>query len=135
METAITTTENAALYVPSSYTTFDIKASVEVKKMAANAVNAAESLAQFEGQTLNIIGIMTMPGTRRSRQQGVPDTPCTNTYLIAEDGKAYFSQSEGVRRAADSFESMALFGGEPVPMHLESKQLVNGNTIKTLVLE
>lgn len=79
--------------------------------------------------------MFTKPGIRRSRDKNGFDTPCTNTTLVCEDGTAYFSQSEGVRNAADNFMAAGLFDeGEIVPMKLVSSKLPNGNTRKTLVL-
>lgn len=122
------------LYTPSSYSS--IKATdTETKKLVVNAMNNAESLSDHEGETLNVIGVFTKPGIRRARDKNGVDTPCTNTTLVCEDGTAYFSQSEGVRNAADNFMAAALFNeGEIVPMKLVSYKLPNGNTRKTLVL-
>lgn len=128
------TTVNNDLYTPSQYSSIAAD-TIEAKKTAINAVNNAQSLSKHEGEQLDVVGVMTMPGVRRSRQAGVPDTPCTNTYLICSDGSAYFSQSEGVRRSADSFMQMHLFDdGEVIPMKLVSNQMANGNTFKTLEL-
>lgn len=122
------------LYTPSSYSS--IKATdTETKKLVVNAMNNAESLSDYEGETLNVIGVFTKPGIRRARDKNGVDTPCTNTTLVCEDGIAYFSQSEGVRNAADNFMAAGLFDeGEIVPMKLVSSKLPNGNTRKTLVL-
>lgn len=122
------------LYTPSSYSS--IKATdTEAKKLVVNAMNNAESLADYEGRTLNVIGVFTKPGIRRARDKNGVDTPCTNTTLVCEDGTAYFTQSEGVRNAADNLMAAGLFDeGEVVPMKLVSSKLPNGNTRKTLVL-
>mgnify|MGYP000053747096 CR=1 FL=1 len=122
------------LYTPASYST--IKATdTATKKLVVNAMNNAESLADHEGEVLNVIGVFTKPGIRRARDKNGVDTPCTNTTLVCEDGTAYFSQSEGVRNAADNFMAAGLFDeGEIVPMKLASSKLPNGNTRKTLVL-
>lgn len=122
------------LYTPASYST--IKATdTSTKKLVVNAMNNAESLADYEGETLNVIGVFTKPGIRRARDKNGVDTPCTNTTLVCEDGTAYFSQSEGVRNAADNFMAAGLFDeGEIVPMKLVASKLPNGNTRKTLVL-
>lgn len=122
------------LYTPSSYSSIQAT-DAETKKLVVNAMNNAESLADYEGKTLNVIGVFTKPGIRRARDKNGVDTPCTNTTLICEDGTAYFSQSEGVRNAADNFMAAGLFeGGEIVPMKLVCSKLPNGNTRKTLVL-
>lgn len=122
------------LYTPASYSS--IKATdTATKKLVVNAMNNAESLSDHEGETLNVIGVFTKPGVRRARDKNGVDTPCTNTTLVCEGGAAYFSQSEGVRNAADNFMAAGLFDdGEVVPMKLVSSKLPNGNTRKTLVL-
>lgn len=122
------------LYTPSSYSSINAT-DTDTKKLVVNAMNNAESLADHEGKTLNVIGVFAKPGIRRSRDKNGIDTPCTNTTLVCEDGTAYFSQSEGVRNAADNFMAAGLFDeGEIVPMKLVSSKLPNGNTRKTLVL-
>lgn len=122
------------LYTPSSYSSIQAT-DTATKKLVVNAMNNAESLSDHEGETLNVIGVFTKPGIRRARDKNGVDMPCTNTTLVCEDGTAYFSQSEGVRNAADNFIAAGLFEeGEIVPMKLVSSKLPNGNTRKTLVL-
>ncbi len=122
------------LYTPSSYSSIQAT-DTATKKLVVNAMNNAESLSDHECEVLNVIGVFTKPGIRRARDKNGVDTPCTNTTLICEDGTAYFSQSEGVRNAADNFMAAGLFDeGEIVPMKLVSGKLPNGNTLKTLVL-
>lgn len=122
------------LYTPASYSSIQA-IDTETKKLVVNAMNNAESLAEYEGKTLNVIGVFTKPGIRRARDKNGVDMPCTNTTLVCEDGSAYFSQSEGVRNAADNFMAAGLFEeGEIVSMKLVSSKLPNGNTRKTLVL-
>lgn len=122
------------LYTPANYSSIQAT-DTATKKLIVNAMNKAESLADYEGKTLNVIGVFTKPGIRRARDKNGVDTPCTNTTLVCEDGTAYFSQSEGVRNAADNFMAAGLFEeGEVVPMKLVSSKLPNGNTRKTLVL-
>lgn len=122
------------LYTPSSYSSIK-PADAATRKLVVNAMNNAESLADHEGEVLNVIGVFTKPGIRRARDKNAVDMPCTNTTLVCEDGNAYFSQSEGVRNAADNFMAAGLFNeGEIVPMKLVSSVLPNKNTRKTLVL-
>lgn len=122
------------LYTPSSYSSIKATDSA-TKKLVVNAMNNAGSLADYEDKVLNVIGVFTKPGIRRSRDKNGVDAPCTNTTLVCEDGTAYFSQSEGVRNAADNFMAAGLFEeGEVVPMKLVSNKLPNGNVRKTLVL-
>lgn len=123
------------LYTPASYSSFKAT-DIPTKKLVVNAMNNAESLSDHEGEILNVIGVFTKPGIRRARDKNGVDAPCTNTTLICEDGTAYFSQSEGVRNAADNFMAAGLFDDEDeiVSMKLVSSKLPNGNTRKTLVL-
>lgn len=122
------------LYTPASYSS--IKATdTATKKLVVNAMNNAVSLSDYEGEILNVVGVFTKPGIRRARDKNAVDMPCTNTTLICDDGTAYFSQSEGVRNAADNFMAAGLFDEDDiVPMKLVSSKLPNGNTRKTLVL-
>lgn len=133
-DTQLATVENTDLYTPSQYSS--IKPSdTETRKLVVNAMNNATSLSEMEGQVLDVIGVFTKPGVRRSREKNGTDQPCTNTTLVCADGTAYFSQSEGVRNAADNFMAADLFAeGEIVQMKLVSSKLPNGNTRKTLVL-
>lgn len=122
------------LYTPSKYSSIN-PIDAATKKIVVNAMNNAESLADHEGEVINVIGVFTKPGIRRARDKNGVDMPCTNTTLVCEDGTAYFSQSEGVRNAADNFMSAGLFDeGGVVPMKLVSSVLPNKNTRKTLVL-
>lgn len=122
------------LYTPSNYSSIK-STDAATKKLVVNAMNNAKSLADYADKVINVIGVFTKPGIRRSRDKNGVDTPCTNTTLICEDGTAYFSQSEGVRNAADNFMAAGLFDeGEIVPMKLVACKLPNGNTRKTLVL-
>lgn len=122
------------LYTPSNYSTIQAT-DKEAKKLVVNAMNNAESLSDYEGKTLEVIGVFTKPGIRRARDKNGVDMPCTNTTLVCVDGAAYFSQSEGVRNAVDNFMAAGLFdGGEIISMKLVSSKLPNGNTRKTLVL-
>lgn len=108
----------------------------EGKDTALYMFNAAESLADVpEGQPLQVIGLVLVPGSRRPRDGGAPQ-PCTNTYVLCQDGSCYMSQSAGV---ADSAEKVLLAypdckadrGG--MTMCVMSRALRNGNTIKRLV--
>lgn len=130
----LATVETTDLYTASNYSSIK-PADADTRKLVVNAMNNAESLSAYEGETLNVIGVFTKPGVRRARDKNGVDAPCTNTTLVCADGSAYLSQSEGVRNAADNFMAAHLFeDGEVVPMKLVSSKLPNGNTRKTLVL-
>lgn len=130
----MTTNQSTDIYEPLVYSSITI-ADAESRKVVANATNNAESLAEHEGETINVIGVMCKPGVRRARTKDDVDHQCTDTLLICADGSAYFTKSEGIRRAVENFLALGLFeDGEPVAMQVVTKTLPGGNTMKTLVL-
>lgn len=122
------------VYQASNYST--IKPTKETIKIIANAANSAKSLnaAMEDGiDVFNVIGIMTEPGVRKSRDANGVDTPCTNTTLVCEDGNAYFTQSEGIRKSADTLCKLGVFeSGEAVALSVDVTKTGSGNTIKSL---
>lgn len=127
------------IYQASNYST--IKPTKETLKIIANAANSAKSLnaaieaieANGKEAVFNVIGIMTEPGVRRSRDANGADTPCTNTTLVCEDGNAYFTQSEGIRKSADTLCKLGVFeSGEAVALSVDVTKTGSGNTIKSL---
>lgn len=129
---------NGEIYQASNRST--LKPTAENVKIIANAVNTAKSLNASldydeEGNPVSFkcIGIIQEPGIRKAREKGACDMPCTNTTLVCEDGNAYFSQSEGIRKSADVLVKLGVFdAGEPVELTVEVTNLPNGNTIKSL---
>lgn len=133
-DTAIVSTDTVNAYIASNYSSIQITDS-DTRKTVLNAMNNAESLSRHQDEELSIIGVMTKPGVRRSRDKNGVDLPCTDTILVGANGTAYFSQSEGVRKAVDLFFDAKLFdNGEIISMKLVASELPNGNTLKTLVL-
>ena len=122
------------MYQASNYST--IKPTKETIKIIANAANSAKSLnaAMEDGvDVFNVIGIMTEPGVRKSRDANGVDTPCTNTTLVCADGNAYFTQSEGIRKSADTLCKLGVFEtGEAVALSVDVAKTGSGNTIKSL---
>lgn len=122
------------------YTTVNIQ-DRSGKNAVLRALNDAESLAQFfaDGDVLNVVDFVVTPGVRRSRQAGVEDTECVNVYIITAEGRAYFSQSDGIAKSVQQI--LGIYGpGELrdnangyTRMAYRSRTLANGNTIKTLV--
>lgn len=110
-------------------------ATVEGKKATVNALNNAMSLNDYNDTPLNIVDIITSPGVRKGRN-GRDDTTCQNTYLIDVEGRAYFTQSDGIARSANAilamFDVAEIHSG--IPMKVSSAKLANGNTIKSLEL-
>lgn len=121
-------------YRASNYST--IKPTKNTIKIIANAANSAKSLnaAMEDGiDVFNVIGIMAEPGVRRSRDANAPDMPCTNITLVCEDGNAYFTQSEGIRKSADTLCKLGVFeSGEAVALSVDVTKTGSGNTIKSL---
>ncbi len=127
------------VYQASKYNT--IKVTGETVKIIANAVNSSKSLnevveaAAAEGEKIvfNVIGVITAPGVRKARDANGVDKPCTNTVLVCDDGAAYFTQSEGIRKSADTLCSLGVFeSGEAVALSVDVTKTGSGNTIKTL---
>lgn len=122
------------IYQPSQYSTVEVH-DAQTRKMVANAANNAVSLSTIGNTAFEAIGVMAKPGVRRSRDKNVPDAPCTDCIILCADGKAYFTKSEGIRKALDNLVGMGVFDdGEPVKMRVVESQLANGNTLKTLEL-
>lgn len=111
---------------------------LEGKVSVANAVNSATSLKDAP-ESIDVIDCITMPGVRKGRNN-MPDTDCTNVYLIDTEGKAWFSQSDGIARSVRLLASLFPDFGKSLPqgaLHVKvvEQQLNNGNTLKTLALD
>lgn len=110
------------------------------KKRALRALNSAESLASAvrpDQDLFDVVDIFQTPGIRRSRQEGVPDFPCRNTYFLLADGRALMTQSDGIARSCDML--LALFpecgrNSEKgcLTLALHEQKLPNGNTLKSV---
>lgn len=131
----VTDANGEIVYQASNYSTIK-PGTKEAVKIIANAVNSAKSLnAAIEDgiDVFSVIGIMTEPGVRKSRDANGVDMPCTNTTLVCEDGNAYFTQSEGIRKSADTLYKLGVFEyGEAVALSVDVIKTGNGNTIKSL---
>lgn len=129
-----TASNDMSIYQASQYSTVEVH-DAQTRKMVANAANNATSLSEIGDAVFEAIGVMTKPGVRRSRDKNAPDAPCTDCVILCADGKAYFTKSEGIRKALDNLVGMRVFeDGEPVKMRVVTSQLQNGNTLKTLEL-
>lgn len=110
------------------------------KNRALRALNSAESLASAvrpDQDLFEVVDILQTPGIRRSRQEGVPDFPCRNTYFLLADGRALMTQSDGIARSCDML--LALFpecgrNSEKgcLTLALHEQKLPNGNTLKSV---
>lgn len=101
---------------------------VEGKKLAANALNAAVSLKELGDKKFRLVNVITTPGTRSQTNED-----CINTYLIDAKGTAYFTQSTGILRSAKNLA--AIFNedfGDGIDVQVVSNPTNTGNTIKSL---
>lgn len=127
--------ENSANFnVPRGYIcTVDIS-TIEGKLDVMNALNGSTSLSERMNEPLIVKNIVTTAGVRSRTGEA-----CTNTHLILDDGTTLFSQSDGVKRSAQTL--VALFTdangvcdfGDGVKVMCVEQPLKNGNTLKTLV--
>lgn len=135
MSNEITTVSAAASETNERFRNTLNLSTVEGKKATVNALNNAMSLNDYNDTPLTIVDIITSPGVRKGRN-GRPDTPCQNTYLIDVEGRAYFTQSDGIARSANAilamFDVAEIHSG--IPMKVSTAKLANGNTIKSLEL-
>ena len=113
---------------------------VEGKIKLQRAYANADSLNDVpEGTVLQICDVIITSGIRKGRK-GAPDTECQNTYLIDINGKAYFTQSDGIARDINFimyiFDDMGKESTEQGYLNIAivKKELPNGNTIKNAVL-
>lgn len=110
------------------------------KNRALRALNSAESLAQAivaDRDTFDVIDIFQTPGVRRSRIDGVDDTPCRNTYFLLTDGRALMTQSDGIARSCDMLLAMYPDCGRNsekgyLTLAVHENKLSNGNTTKSV---
>lgn len=92
-----------------------------------NALENALSLSQDAPDTLKLAGVIQRPGVR-----AVSEEPCIDTYLVADDGQAYFTQSTGIGRSVETM--LSLYGGELTGMIVQvtNQAIGGGRTIKRL---
>lgn len=123
--------EDNAFNIPQGYVcTLDMTTN-EGKKQVAQALNGSTPLKDKMNEVINLIGVITTPGTR-----AVSGNDCTNNYLIADDGTVYFSQSDGVTRSVKVIVALwgaELANGNSVSVKCITQKLNNGNTLKTIV--
>lgn len=103
-------------------------ATLEGKKVAANAVNAATSLKDLGDKKFTLVDVVTTPGVRSQTGES-----CVNVYLIDNKGNAYFSQSTGIFRSAQNLAG--IFNGDfgdGIDVQVVSTPTNGGNTVKTL---
>lgn len=107
------------------------RTSTEGKVAIAKALNGSEPLKDHMNEVLHLAGVITTPGVRA--QSGAE---CTNNYLVLDDGKVLFSQSDGVTRSLKVIAALwggDLHDGKTVDVKCISQNLTNGNTLKTII--
>lgn len=134
MANELATTESMAIEdtfnvnIPTGYICTVDTESTEGKMKLANAISDAESLADLKDKKFTLTDVVTLPGVRTRTGE-----VCTNTYLISKDGKIYMSQSDGIKRSAQTI--VGLFNGDfgdGIQVGVIEKSLKSGNTLKTL---
>ena len=133
-----TAIQNASDFeIPRGYIcTLDIS-TIQGKMQLATALNGAESMREQINVPLRVTDIVTTQGTRSRTGE-----ECVNTYLVCDDGKVYFSQSDGIARSVKVL--VALFADpatgkfmnpveQGVGFMVKEQSLQNGNTLKTVV--
>lgn len=110
------------------------------KNRALRALNSAESLANVivpDHDVMEVVDIFQVPGVRRSRIDGVPDTPCKNTYFLLADGRALMTQSDGIARSCDMLLALYPDCGKSTEagclrLAIHEQKLPNSNTVKSV---
>lgn len=106
----------------------------------ANAINSPDSLADIpNGTLLHVVDVIGMQGSRKARQEGYPDTPCTNTVFLLDDGTSLFTQSDGIARSMETICTILPDCGRSqgmayMPIFISEKKLRSGNTLKVAEL-
>ena len=112
----------------------------ENKNRALRALNTADSLAAVivpDQDAFDVIDIFHTPGTRRSRMEGMPDQPCTNTYFLLADGRALMTQSDGIARSCAMLLAIYPDCGRStekgyLTLAVHEQKLPNGNSLKSV---
>lgn len=96
------------------------------KATVFNAFNDSKSLAKEGPDTIVLAGIMCVDGI------GADGLPCTNTYLIADDGNSYFTQSAGI--ASSVKQMLDLYDNDVTGLVVRviEQDLGGGRTLKRL---
>lgn len=112
----------------------------ENKNRALRALNTAESLAAAivaDHDVFDVVDIFQTPGVRRSRMEGMPDQPCTNTYFLLADGRALMTQSDGISRSCQMLLAIYPDCGRStekgyLSLAVHEQKLPNGNSLKSV---
>ena len=125
--TAISATD-MEMEIPDGYICTVDRTTREGTIKVANALSDAASLKDKGEAHFTLTDVITTPGVRTRTGEA-----CTNTYLLTADGEILMTQSDGIKRSAQQI--VGLFGGDfgdGIEVAVISKELNNGNTLKTL---
>lgn len=104
----------------------------EGKRAIVNARNNALSLNGIGDTPLIVVGAYIVPGVRSQTGQ-----KCANVYLFANDGKTYFSQSQGIYRSVlDIYDMFPDFNApDGIPVAVKQTPLGGGRFTKSLEIK
>lgn len=104
----------------------------EGKRAIVNARNTALSLNGIGNMPITVIGAYTVPGVRSQNGQ-----KCVNVYLFANDGKTYFSQSQGIYRSVlDIYDMFPDFNApDGILVAVKETPLGGGKSTKSLEIK
>lgn len=125
-ETAQNTADNYRCICTMDDSTF------EGKRAIVNARNNALSLNEIGDTPLIVVGAYIVPGVRSQTGQ-----KCANVYLFANDGKTYFSQSQGIYRSVlDIYDMFPDFNApDGIPVAVKQTPLGGGRSTKSLEIK
>lgn len=125
-ETAQNTADNYRCICTMDDSTF------EGKRAIVNARNNALSLNGIGDAPLIVVGAYIVPGVRSQTGQ-----KCANVYLFANDGKTYFSQSQGIYRSVlDIYDMFPDFNApDGIPVAVKQTPLGGGRSTKSLEIK
>lgn len=125
-ETAQNTADNYRYICTMDNSTF------EGKRAIVNARNSALSLNGIGDTPLIVVGAYIVPGVRSQTGQ-----KCANVYLFANDGKTYFSQSQGIYRSVlDIYDMFPDFNApDGIPVAVKQTPLGGGRSTKSLEIK
>lgn len=125
-ETAHNTADNYRYICTMDDSTF------EGKRAIVNARNNALSLNGIGDTPLIVVGAYIVPGVRSQTGQ-----KCANVYLFANDGKTYFSQSQGIYRSVlDIYDMFPDFNApDGIPVAVKQTPLGGGRSTKSLEIK
>lgn len=125
-ETAQNTADNYRYICTMDDSTF------EGKRAIVNARNNALSLNGIGDTPLIVVGAYIASGVRSQTGQ-----KCANVYLFANDGKTYFSQSQGIYRSVlDIYDMFPDFNApDGIPVAVKQTPLGGGRFTKSLEIK